>query len=190
MARQTSRAEGKFRDRSGWNAQKRTEIAGDDDAPASACLFLAAMQNYFQEWKIAHPYFEDFRNSIIQFTGVDLNWFFDQWFTTTKRIDYGIKKVKKGDSDGGHRRGRPGARRGGREQGVSERGASNTGAGVDVEGGGAAVQMHDDVRFVSRRYVTLIPIGIRYLPPYFARVCVCRFVFVVVVAMRQTHHAY
>lgn len=65
-------------------------------------LFLAAMQNYFQEWKIAHPYFEDFRNSIIQFTGVDLNWFFDQWFTTTKRIDYGIKKVKKGDSDGAY----------------------------------------------------------------------------------------
>ena len=65
-------------------------------------LFLAAMQNYFQEWKIAHPYFEDFRNSIIQFTGVDLNWFFDQWFTTTKRIDYGIKKVKKGDEDGSY----------------------------------------------------------------------------------------
>lgn len=59
-------------------------------------LFLKAMQNYFSEWKIAHPYFEDFRNSIIHYTKVDLNWFFDQWLETTKNIDYGIKSVKKG----------------------------------------------------------------------------------------------
>jgi aminopeptidase N len=58
-------------------------------------LFLAAMQNYFDEWKIAHPYIEDFRNSIINFTHVDLNWFFDEWFETNKSIDYGIKKVKR-----------------------------------------------------------------------------------------------
>lgn len=54
-------------------------------------LFLAAMQHYFNQWKMCHPYFEDFRNSIIQFTHVDLNWFFDQWMETTKTIDYAIK---------------------------------------------------------------------------------------------------
>lgn len=53
-------------------------------------LFLAAMQHYFNQWKMAHPYMEDFRNSIIQFTHVDLNWFFDQWMETTKSIDYGV----------------------------------------------------------------------------------------------------
>jgi len=58
-------------------------------------LFLAAMQNYFDEWKIAHPYIEDFRNSIINFTHVDLNWFFDEWFETDKVIDYEIEKVKR-----------------------------------------------------------------------------------------------
>jgi hypothetical protein len=58
-------------------------------------LFSAAMQHYFHQWKIAHPYFEDFKNSIIQFTKVDLNWFFDQWFETTKSIDYSISKIKK-----------------------------------------------------------------------------------------------
>ena len=52
--------------------------------------FLKAMKNYFETWKIAHPYTEDFRNSIIQFTRVDLNWFFDQWLETEKRIDYGV----------------------------------------------------------------------------------------------------
>ena len=57
-------------------------------------LFLAAMKNYFSQWKIAHPYNEDFRNSIIQFTKVDLNWFFDQWLESTKRIDYSVKHKK------------------------------------------------------------------------------------------------
>ena len=33
----------------------------------------------------------DFRNSLIQFTKVDLNWFFDQWLETNKRIDYSVK---------------------------------------------------------------------------------------------------
>ena len=57
-------------------------------------LFLASMQHYFNQWKMAHPYFEDFRNSIIQFTHVDLNWFFDEWMETTKKIDYSIDKFK------------------------------------------------------------------------------------------------
>lgn len=62
-------------------------------------LFLKSMQHYFNQWKIAHPYPEDFRNSIIQYSDVDLNWFFDQWLETTKRIDYGVKKVRKGDAE-------------------------------------------------------------------------------------------
>lgn len=61
-------------------------VLGDD-------LFLEAMQHYFETWKIAHPYNEDFRNAVIQYTKVDLNWFFDQWLETSKRIDYGIKDV-------------------------------------------------------------------------------------------------
>ena len=58
-------------------------------------LFLATMQHYFDQWKMAHPYFEDFRNSVIQFTKVDLNWFFDEWFETTKKIDYSVNSIKK-----------------------------------------------------------------------------------------------
>ena len=53
-------------------------------------LFLDAMKNYFNTWKMAHPYNEDFRNSIIKFTKIDLNWFFDQWLNTKKRIDYSV----------------------------------------------------------------------------------------------------
>ncbi len=57
-------------------------------------LFLAAMQHYFHQWRFAHPYFNDFRSSIIQFSNVDLNWFFDQWIETTKNLDYGIGRIR------------------------------------------------------------------------------------------------
>lgn len=58
-------------------------------------LFLETMQHYFNQWEMAHPYFEDFRNSVIQFTHIDLNWFFDEWFETTKTIDYSVNSIKK-----------------------------------------------------------------------------------------------
>ncbi len=57
-------------------------------------FFDRAMQSYFKQWKFCHPYPEDFRNSIIQFTGVDLNWFFDEWLETPKKIDYKIGRIK------------------------------------------------------------------------------------------------
>ena len=62
-------------------------------------LFLAAMKNYFNRWKFCHPYPEDFRNSVIHFTHTDLNWFFDQWIETDKKIDYGIKSVRRAGED-------------------------------------------------------------------------------------------
>jgi len=62
-------------------------------------LFDKSMQNYFNQWKFAHPYPEDFRNSIIQYSGVDLNWFFDQWLETTKTIDYKIGRIKRKKND-------------------------------------------------------------------------------------------
>jgi Peptidase family M1 domain len=58
-------------------------------------LFLKAMQHYVAKYKFAHPYFEDFREAIIEYTHVDLNWFFDQWMETTKTIDYKIDAVLK-----------------------------------------------------------------------------------------------
>ncbi|MEO6830913.1 MAG: M1 family metallopeptidase [Chitinophagaceae bacterium] len=58
-------------------------------------LFQQAFRHYFLQWRFAHPYFSDFRASIIQFTHVDLNWFFDEWLETTKSIDYSIDNVKR-----------------------------------------------------------------------------------------------
>jgi len=62
-------------------------VLGDD-------LFKTAIQNYFEQWKYRHPYWEDFRNSVIHYTKTDLNWFFDEWIETTKVIDYKVGKVK------------------------------------------------------------------------------------------------
>ncbi len=57
-------------------------------------LFTKAMQHYFVQWRLANPYFDDFRSSIINYTKVDLNWFFDQWLETEKELDYKIARVK------------------------------------------------------------------------------------------------
>jgi hypothetical protein len=63
-------------------------VLGDD-------LFLDAMKHYVQQWKFCHPYPEDFRASMIHFTGVDLNPFFDAWLDTEETVDYAIKRVRK-----------------------------------------------------------------------------------------------
>jgi hypothetical protein len=59
-------------------------------------LFFVAMQHYFNQWKFAHPYIEDFRKSVTEATHTDLTWFFDEWFDTPKDLDYGIRSIKKG----------------------------------------------------------------------------------------------
>jgi len=56
-------------------------------------LFLSAMQHYVAQWRMCHPYPEDMRQSFMDHTKVDLNWFFDQWLESDKRIDYAVKRV-------------------------------------------------------------------------------------------------
>jgi hypothetical protein len=63
-------------------------------------LFFKAMQHYFNKWKFAHPYLNDFRNSITEYVHADLTWFFDEWLNTAKTMDYGVGKIKKGKADG------------------------------------------------------------------------------------------
>lgn len=63
-------------------------------------LFANAISHYFDQWQFCHPYFDDFRNSIIRYSKVDLNWFFDQWLESQKRIDYSITRVRKTSRNG------------------------------------------------------------------------------------------
>lgn len=64
-------------------------------------LFLSTMQCYFAQWRMCHPYPEDMRQSFISCSGVDLNWFFDQWINTDKRIDYAVVGVERQLKDDG-----------------------------------------------------------------------------------------
>ncbi len=57
--------------------------------------FSGAMKHYVAQWKFAHPYFDDFKKSIVEYTHQDLDWFFDQFLETTKTLDYGIEAVQK-----------------------------------------------------------------------------------------------
>lgn len=63
-------------------------------------LFLGAMQHYTHSFTGAHPYPEDFRRSVAEYTKQDLNWFFDQWLITTKEMDYGISGLKRNKKKG------------------------------------------------------------------------------------------
>lgn len=66
-------------------------------------LFLSAMKHYFNKWKYAHPYPDDFRQAIIEYSKTDLNWFFDQWMETTKSVDYKLltaQKIRNRSGDG------------------------------------------------------------------------------------------
>ncbi len=56
-----------------------------------------AMQHYYKKWKFKHPYPEDFRNSLEESLDADVDWLFDQLLSTTRKMDYKIKRVK-GDS--------------------------------------------------------------------------------------------
>ncbi|MCX7768794.1 MAG: M1 family metallopeptidase, partial [Flavobacteriales bacterium] len=58
-------------------------------------IFLKALKFYFNRWYLCHPYEEDFVAAVRDYTGADIVWFWDQWFTTTKTIDYGIKSIRK-----------------------------------------------------------------------------------------------
>ncbi len=51
-------------------------------------LFDQAMQTYFSLWKFKHPQPDDLRDVFEMATDKDLDWFFDDFLKTTKRLDY------------------------------------------------------------------------------------------------------
>ena len=51
-------------------------------------VFDAAMHEYYRKWKSKHPDPEDLRHIFESYTGKDLSWFFSDFISTTKRLDY------------------------------------------------------------------------------------------------------
>lgn len=58
-------------------------------------LFDASIQQYYQHWKFRHPQPEDLRLVFEKQTSKSLNWFFDDFLGTTKRLDYKLLRLKK-----------------------------------------------------------------------------------------------
>jgi lysozyme family protein len=53
-------------------------------------LFKTAMRAYYRQWRFKHPYPEDFFTVMERASGRDLDWFFEQWLHTNRKLDYSI----------------------------------------------------------------------------------------------------
>ena len=51
------------------------------------------MKRYFNEWKFKHPNPTDFKRIMEKVSGLELDWYWENFVGTTKTIDYGIKEV-------------------------------------------------------------------------------------------------
>jgi hypothetical protein len=60
--------------------------------------FDAMMQSYYEKWKFKHPLPTDFISHAQQFTGKDLDWFFEGLMSTTEKQDWKIKSIQKSDN--------------------------------------------------------------------------------------------
>jgi hypothetical protein len=58
-------------------------------------IFDKAMQDYFVKWCYKHPYPEDMHRSFEESTGKDLDWFFVDLIQSNKKLNYGIRSIKK-----------------------------------------------------------------------------------------------
>jgi hypothetical protein len=63
-------------------------------------VFWAGMKEYFRRWHFKHPSLLDFQRTMEDVSGTKLDWYFDQWFHTTRTIDYegcGVSSEKQSD---------------------------------------------------------------------------------------------
>lgn len=56
--------------------------------------FSKGMHDYYDNWHFHHPYPEDFRKCMQNYTSKSLDWFFDEILKTEKKIDFKIIKAK------------------------------------------------------------------------------------------------
>jgi len=51
------------------------------------------IKRYYDEWKFKHPTPNDFKRVAEKVSGIQLDWYLNDWTQTTNTIDYGIKEV-------------------------------------------------------------------------------------------------
>lgn len=55
-------------------------------------VFDRIMKEFFNQWAFKHPTTKDFERIAEKVSGMELDWFFDQWLKTTRKCDYAIEK--------------------------------------------------------------------------------------------------
>ncbi|MDP4220982.1 MAG: M1 family metallopeptidase, partial [Bacteroidota bacterium] len=63
-------------------------------------MFWAGMKEYFRRWHFKHPTLNDFKRTMQDVSGADLDYYFDEWFASTRTIDYaatGLESEKQSD---------------------------------------------------------------------------------------------
>jgi hypothetical protein len=56
--------------------------------------FDRIMQEFFQQWQFRHPGPGDLQQAFVRNCKEDLSWFFEDVLTTTKKLDYAVKRVR------------------------------------------------------------------------------------------------
>ncbi len=56
-------------------------------------LFAGVMLDYFDKWHFKHPYPQDFVSVAEKYADRDLDWFFEQWWNTNRKLDYSVNDV-------------------------------------------------------------------------------------------------
>jgi hypothetical protein len=57
-------------------------------------LFDLCLHHYFDTWKFKHPQPEDLKKVFTEGSGKNLDWMFDEWIGTNKKLDYKISNIK------------------------------------------------------------------------------------------------
>ena len=61
--------------------------------------FMEGMMNYYNDWRFKHPTPDDFKRIMEKVSGIELDWYFEQFIGTVNTIDYGIKGIEKQDKN-------------------------------------------------------------------------------------------
>ncbi|HYM20723.1 MAG TPA: M1 family aminopeptidase [Candidatus Kapabacteria bacterium] len=64
-------------------------------------IFWAGMKEYFRRWHFKHPTLLDFRRTMQDVSGADLDYYFDEWFASTRTIDYAACGVSSDEQSDG-----------------------------------------------------------------------------------------
>ncbi len=52
------------------------------------------LRRYFREWQFKHPYPKDFKRVMEKTSGIQLDWYYNLWLNTTRKVDYAIERLK------------------------------------------------------------------------------------------------